>query len=177
MPRADSLEKTLMLRKIEGKRRRRWQRMRWLDGIPDSVEVSLSKLQRWWRTDKEAWHTAVHGVKNSWTRLSNWTTADQNLLLEGSSTGLCFYLLGYLREGGQEGLWLSQSLQALITKDPRYRWRTSSVLQAPREQPQSKESSYQHLQKTRPDTVSKQLICVPGRSFKNILCSLLPLLV
>ena len=87
-----------------------------------------------------------------------------------------FLSAGSPERGGQEGWWLSQSLQALITKDPRCRWRTSSVLRAPREQPQSKESSYQHLQKTRPDTVSKQLICVPGRSFKNILCSLLPLL-
>ena len=79
MWRVDSLEKTLMLVKIEGRRRRGWQRMRWLNGITDSMDMRLSKLREL-VMDREAWRAVIHGVAKSQTRLSDWTELNRIIM-------------------------------------------------------------------------------------------------
>ena len=100
MQRTDSLEKPLMLRKIEGRRRRGWQRMRWLDGITDPIDMSLSKLQEL-VMDRETWHATVHGVAKSQTQLSDWIELNSTERSPNQLEFLVGVLDDFIRSKGQ----------------------------------------------------------------------------
>ena len=98
MQTANSLEKTLIMGKIEGRRRRGQQRKRWLDGITDAVEVNLGKLQEMMRA-REAWHAVVHGVAKNWTCMTGWLN-----IMKTKYEKLLVYLDSYI----SRKIWLSQ---------------------------------------------------------------------
>ena len=92
--RIDSLEENLQLGKIEGRMRRWWQRMRWLDGITNLMDMSLSKLREL-VMDREAWHATVHGITTSRTQLSNWTELRWNYKITANLTALSVFKIHY----------------------------------------------------------------------------------
>ena len=125
MQRADSFEKTLMLGKIGGRRRRGRQRMRWLDGITDSMDMGFGELQEL-VMDREAWRAVVHGVTKSWTRLSNWTELKGEQVLLSSRQSL---LNPWEKDGS--AIWKLQKLKFKIKNISQVQWTFPWKIQPP----------------------------------------------